>query len=151
MNWSFRSLGNAVRTPSSKNRTCTCFRRCGIQPNGDVVTCVDYPDYAIGNIHEKSITEIWNGEKSMRWRGHMTAHGNPVGLVKCSRLYPTSIKKKPLIYRGISKFRRVFNTWEENPWRNLAEKVARKAKRGMWSLGDEYLGPRNWRKTSKGT
>lgn len=92
-----------------KDRTCTCSTRCGIQPNGDVVTCVDYPDYVIGNINEKSITEIWNGDKLMRWKDYLTAHRNPGVLVKCSRLYPTSIKKRPLIYRVTSKLRRVLN------------------------------------------
>jgi endonuclease YncB( thermonuclease family) len=30
-----------------------------------------------------------------------------------------------------------------------AEKEARKAGRGMWSLGDKYVSPREWRKMKK--
>jgi len=101
-----------------KNRTCTCFKSCGIQPNGDVVTCADYPDYVLGNIREKSITEIWNGERSIRWKNYLSTHGNPGVLVKCSRLYPAVSKKRPLselksklgaIDRVASKFRRALN------------------------------------------
>ena len=31
-----------------------------------------------------------------------------------------------------------------------AEKRAREAKTGMWSLGDKYISPKDWRKTHKG-
>jgi micrococcal nuclease len=31
-----------------------------------------------------------------------------------------------------------------------AEQEAREVKRGMWSLGDKYLSPKDWRKMNKG-
>ncbi len=35
------------------------------------------------------------------------------------------------------------------PYRN-AEREARAAKRGVWSLGSEYISPKKWRKMQKG-
>jgi MoaA/NifB/PqqE/SkfB family radical SAM enzyme len=37
-------------------------------PNGDVNFCADIGDYIIGNITEKSLREIWFGEKAARFR-----------------------------------------------------------------------------------
>ena len=71
-----------------KGRACSCFNACSIQPNGDVVTCADYPDYVIGNIHEQPLSEIWEGEKARHWREYLMTHDHPGVLVKCSRLYP---------------------------------------------------------------
>jgi MoaA/NifB/PqqE/SkfB family radical SAM enzyme len=39
-----------------------------VQPQGDVNFCVDFPDYAIGNVREATIAEIWNGERAARFR-----------------------------------------------------------------------------------
>jgi len=39
-----------------------------IQPNGDVATCRDYPDYVCGNIREEPLPQIFNGERYKRFR-----------------------------------------------------------------------------------
>jgi MoaA/NifB/PqqE/SkfB family radical SAM enzyme len=39
-----------------------------VQPQGDVNFCVDFPDYAIGNVREATIAEIWDGERAARFR-----------------------------------------------------------------------------------
>ncbi len=41
---------------------------CEIMPNGDVVTCRDYPDIITGNIKNDSILNIWNGQRSRDFR-----------------------------------------------------------------------------------
>jgi radical SAM protein with 4Fe4S-binding SPASM domain len=41
-----------------------------IQPNGDANFCIDFPDYAIGNVREATIAEIWNSEKAERFRAY---------------------------------------------------------------------------------
>lgn len=39
-----------------------------IQPHGEANFCVDFPDYAIGNVRETTIEEIWNSERAARFR-----------------------------------------------------------------------------------
>jgi len=39
-----------------------------IMPNGDTVTCRDFPDFVTGNVKESSIQEIYNGEKHRKFR-----------------------------------------------------------------------------------
>ena len=48
------------------------------------------------------------------------------------------------VYRGLAP--KGFNLspyWQ-------AEKEAREAKKGMWSQGDKYISPRDWRKMQRG-
>jgi radical SAM protein with 4Fe4S-binding SPASM domain len=44
-------------------------------PNGDVVTCRDYPDVVVGNIKEKSILELWNNDKMRGFRNLLKEEG----------------------------------------------------------------------------
>jgi radical SAM protein with 4Fe4S-binding SPASM domain len=46
-----------------------------IMPNGDVVTCADYPDYVVGNIRLQSLMEIWNDTKIQKFRNHLKTEG----------------------------------------------------------------------------
>ena len=39
-----------------------------VQPQGDVNFCVDFPDYAIGNVREATIAALWNSERAARFR-----------------------------------------------------------------------------------
>jgi radical SAM protein with 4Fe4S-binding SPASM domain len=39
-----------------------------IQPQGDANFCVDFPDYSIGNVKKKTIEEVWNSERAVRFR-----------------------------------------------------------------------------------
>ena len=39
-----------------------------IQPQGDANFCVDFPDYAIGNVKESTIEDVWNSERAVRFR-----------------------------------------------------------------------------------
>ena len=54
-----------------------------IMPNGDVVPCRDYSDYVVGNITEKSILEIYNGEGYRKFRGLLKKHGGLIPI--CAR------------------------------------------------------------------
>lgn len=57
-----------------------------INYNGDVHYCADYPDYIIGNIKEKSIKEIYNSSKAIKFRKALKA--SPNGLFPaCNRCY----------------------------------------------------------------
>jgi MoaA/NifB/PqqE/SkfB family radical SAM enzyme len=39
-----------------------------VQPTGEANFCVDFPDGALGNVRQESITAIWNGERARRFR-----------------------------------------------------------------------------------
>lgn len=39
-----------------------------IMPNGDVVTCRDYPDVVLGNICQESLLDIWNNQRARSFR-----------------------------------------------------------------------------------
>jgi MoaA/NifB/PqqE/SkfB family radical SAM enzyme len=55
-----------------------------IMPNGDTVTCRDFPDFITGNIQEASIQEIYNGERHRKFRKALRSCENGVFPV-CSR------------------------------------------------------------------
>ncbi len=39
-----------------------------VQPTGEANFCVDFPDYSLGNVHEATLAELWNGERARRFR-----------------------------------------------------------------------------------
>ena len=55
-----------------------------VMPNGDTVTCRDFPDFVTGNIKESSILEIYNNEKHRRFRRALRSCENGVFPI-CSR------------------------------------------------------------------
>ena len=66
-------------------RNCvTPWFELDIMPNGDIVTCRDFPDYVTGNIMESSILDIYNGEKHRTFRQALRSCENGVFPI-CSR------------------------------------------------------------------
>lgn len=57
-----------------------------IMPNGDVVTCRDYPDVVVGSIHTQSLAEIWNGEPMRKFRQLLNAEGLLPTCARCCGL-----------------------------------------------------------------
>ncbi|HMK95764.1 MAG TPA: radical SAM protein [Candidatus Limnocylindrales bacterium] len=55
-----------------------------VMPNGDVVTCRDFPDFVTGNIMERPILEIYNSEKYRKFRRALRSCDNGVFPI-CSR------------------------------------------------------------------
>jgi radical SAM protein with 4Fe4S-binding SPASM domain len=55
-----------------------------VMPNGDIVTCRDFPDFITGNIKETSIFEIYNNEKHRKFRRALKSCDNGVFPI-CSR------------------------------------------------------------------
>ncbi len=55
-----------------------------IMPNGDTVTCRDFPDFVTGNIKDSTIQEIYNGEKHRKFRQALRSCDNGVFPI-CSR------------------------------------------------------------------
>jgi radical SAM protein with 4Fe4S-binding SPASM domain len=67
------------------------YKRCispwyqlDVMPNGDTVTCRDFPDYVTGNIKETSVLEIYNSEKHRKFRRALRSCENGVFPI-CSR------------------------------------------------------------------
>lgn len=67
------------------------YRKCvapwfqiDVMPNGDVVTCRDFPDFVTGNVKESSILDIYNGEKHRAFRRALKSCKNGVFPI-CSR------------------------------------------------------------------
>lgn len=87
----FNELNLFFKTPSyyPKDRKCFCFNTAVIQPNGDVVSCGDYPDLKFGSIKDNTIDDAWRSEKGTKWRKFLAKNGNPGVLSKCSRLFKT--------------------------------------------------------------
>ena len=54
-----------------------------IMPNGDVITCRDYPDVVVGNIKSDSIMTLWNNPRSRRFRTLLKEEGGLLPI--CSR------------------------------------------------------------------
>jgi radical SAM protein with 4Fe4S-binding SPASM domain len=56
-----------------------------IAPNGDVVTCRDYPDVVVGNIQTQSLLEAWNGERMLQFRRVLKGHDGVLPI--CTRCH----------------------------------------------------------------
>ncbi len=39
-----------------------------IQPDGNVNFCIDFPDYAIGNVAENTLYQIWHSDRARKFR-----------------------------------------------------------------------------------
>jgi len=64
-----------------------------IQPDGSVNFCTDFPDVSIGNIMEKTIQEIWNGESADTFRRFRAENLLPI-CVRCGAKYMSEIPNK---------------------------------------------------------
>ncbi len=51
------------------------FQVVEIDSNGDLSPCRDYHDYVVGNIKERTITELWNSERYKTFRRSLTTEG----------------------------------------------------------------------------
>ena len=80
-----------IRTYYSEPENYFGYKKCiapwfalDIMPNGDTVTCRDFPDFVTGNIMESSILEIYNNEKHRKFRQALRSCDNGVFPI-CSR------------------------------------------------------------------
>ncbi len=82
---------NEIRTYYHEPENFLGWRKClapwfqvDVMPNGDVVTCRDFPDFVTGNIKESSILDIYNGERHKAFRRALRSCKNGV-FPLCSR------------------------------------------------------------------
>ncbi len=57
-----------------------------INSNGDMSPCRDYHDFVVGNVKEKTITEIWNSEPYRRFRQSISQDGLMPVCTRCCGL-----------------------------------------------------------------
>lgn len=74
--------------PEKMSKGCWSINyKINVQPNGDVVTCPDFPDFVIGNVFEQSIMEIWNSEKRKKFVADFSS-GRPLPICyRCCQLW----------------------------------------------------------------
>lgn len=55
---------------------CVSIYQCvEITSNGDLSPCRDYPDYVVGNVKEKTISELWNSDRYRLFRKSLDREG----------------------------------------------------------------------------
>lgn len=54
------------------------WRLIDIQPHGDANFCVDFPDYVIGNVADRTIEEVWNSPKADKFRARLERQPLPI-------------------------------------------------------------------------
>lgn len=57
------------------NQCISIYQSVEVDSNGDITPCRDYRDYIVGNIKEKTITELWNSKSYVRFRKSLTNDG----------------------------------------------------------------------------
>jgi hypothetical protein len=50
------------RPAQGKTRCLAIKTRMDVMPNGDVVSCKFFPEFAAGNLHQAEVGEVWHGE-----------------------------------------------------------------------------------------
>jgi radical SAM protein with 4Fe4S-binding SPASM domain len=82
---------NEIRTYYTEPENFFGYKKCvspwfqlDVMPNGDVVTCRDFPDFVTGNIKESPLLEIYNSEKHRKFRRALRSCENGVFPI-CSR------------------------------------------------------------------
>ncbi len=80
---------------SSPRDHCICpWMHVDIDYNGDVHFCIDYPEYAIGNIKDGRLLDIFNNEKAAAFRRTLLAA--PDGMFPgCTRCYQHMLMGRP--------------------------------------------------------
>jgi radical SAM protein with 4Fe4S-binding SPASM domain len=57
-----------------------------INSNGDMSPCRDYHDYVVGNVRERTVTELWNSEPYRRFRQSLARDGLMPACTRCCGL-----------------------------------------------------------------
>ena len=60
-----------------------------ISARGDVTTCHTFYDVTIGNIYDRSLIDIWHGERAAKVRSHLRRELFSI-CTACPRYYSTS-------------------------------------------------------------
>jgi MoaA/NifB/PqqE/SkfB family radical SAM enzyme len=69
----YRTWFNDAVAPVGLARCSNVEKLIDIQPNGDANFCVDFPDFVMGNVRQRSIAEVWNSAAAERFRAYRRA------------------------------------------------------------------------------
>ena len=73
--------------PAVPRRYCRVhWSRLDFYPDGSAKACKQYPDISLGNLHENSLEEVWNGQGFLNFRNLIKQRLLPV-CAKCPALY----------------------------------------------------------------
>jgi radical SAM protein with 4Fe4S-binding SPASM domain len=84
--------GDEIEEPGRRN-CLSIANRMDILPNGKVTSCKHFPEFTVGDLHELSISEIWNHEKMNKVREVLFHNKMPV-CSKCNNFYLHGYKSK---------------------------------------------------------
>jgi radical SAM protein with 4Fe4S-binding SPASM domain len=68
------------------DRCVSIYSAVELNSNGDMSPCRDYHDYVVGNVKEKTITELWNSPKYKKFRKSLSEEGLMPVCTRCCGL-----------------------------------------------------------------
>jgi len=68
------------------DRCISIYQAVEVNSNGDVSPCRDYHDYVVGNIHNTTITRLWNSIPYQKFRRSLSNQGLMPGCSRCCGL-----------------------------------------------------------------
>lgn len=79
-------LRGSERPVQNRTRCLSIATRLNVLPSGAVTTCKLFPEFAVGNLHNNSVEEVWAGVTARRARAILSRGLTPV-CSKCVQLY----------------------------------------------------------------
>jgi radical SAM protein with 4Fe4S-binding SPASM domain len=80
-------LMGSHRPAQNKTRCLSLRTRMDVFPNGEVVSCKFFPEFAVGNLAEAEVAEVWQGSRFDQVRETVSRCGLMPVCSKCSLLY----------------------------------------------------------------
>lgn len=80
-------LAGSSKPAQNKTRCLAVRTRMDVFPNGDVVTCKFFPEFAVGNLIEDEVADVWHGTAFDRVRETVATCGLMPVCAKCNLLY----------------------------------------------------------------
>lgn len=68
------------------DRCISIYQAVELDSNGDMSPCRDYHDYIVGNVGEKTITELWNSDVYRKFRASLHTEGLMPACTRCCGL-----------------------------------------------------------------
>ncbi|MBN2085143.1 MAG: radical SAM protein [Anaerolineales bacterium] len=89
----YRTWFTDAVTPVGSAACANVEKLIDIQPAGEANFCVDFPDYAIGNVREATIAELWNSPRAEAFREYRRKQPLAV-CCRCGAKYMAEIRGK---------------------------------------------------------
>lgn len=80
-------LQGSHRPAQNKTRCLSHRTRMDVFPNGEVVSCKFFPEFAVGNLAEAEVAEVWQGTRFDQVRETVSRCGLMPVCAKCNLLY----------------------------------------------------------------